>query len=343
MKHAILLSCVLLLFGCASSSDQIVHRRILAFGTVIDITVRHHDNNLMLSALDRVEQDFKKMHDIWHPWEPGTLTRTNQLLQTGHWFTASPSLLPLLEKSRALEIQSQHFFNPAIGKLVALWGFHRNDPNTPFEPNMQEINRIKTDIPSMLDIELDGIQMRGLNPDLQFDPGGIAKGFALELVMHTLEQYGLQHCIINAGGDIKVKGSHANRPWKIGIQHPRENAVLASIETLNDESIFTSGDYQRYYQSGNKRRHHIIDPITGRPVAHTMAVTVIHSDAATADAAATALLAAGENNLERVAKSMQLDKILLMNQAGQIIISTAMRKRVVFNGELKLEIKVIKL
>ena len=92
----IVLPLLLLISGCTAQPEAITqHRKILAFGTVINVSLRHHDPQLMEHALQRLETDFLTMHRIWHPWEPGALTRTNQLLQSGEWFTASTSVLPL--------------------------------------------------------------------------------------------------------------------------------------------------------------------------------------------------------------------------------------------------------
>ena len=334
----------LLIWGCSPQPASIVkHHQILAFGTIINITIRHQDSQLIDRAMQRLQTDFLTMHEIWHPWEPGALTRTNQLLQTGDWFTASTSLLPLILKSQELALKSGDFFNPAIGKLIKQWGFHRHDADQPFTPDMNAIKRLQSSIPNMQDIEIDGIAMRGLNADIQIDLGGIAKGYGIDQAIRTLRRMGIQHAIINAGGDLRVMGTHDNRPWKIGIQHPRKTSVLASIETLSDESIFTSGDYQRFYMQGEKRRHHIIDPQTGEPVSHTIAVTVIHPDATTADAAATALLVAGKQNMVNVARAMGIDYVLLMTSQGELFMNQAMQERLQIDESLKSTIHLINL
>lgn len=335
---------ITLIWGCTQpAKDHVRHHEILAFGTIINVTIRHHDDQLVDQAFKRLETDFLTMHRVWHPWEPGPLTRTNQLLQTGEWFTASTSILPLLKLSKTLSLQSFHFFNPAIGKLVGLWGFHRNNPDQPFAPDMQKIRLIQADIPNMDDVEIDGIRLRGHNPHLQLDLGGIAKGFGIDQAFETLQSLDIKHAIINAGGDLRAVGQHQDRPWTIGIQHPRQSTVLASIETLRDESIFTSGDYQRYYMQDSQRRHHIIDPRTGEPVSHTIAVTVIHPQAVVADAAATALLAGGKENMARIARSMGVEHVMLMSSDGEISLTEKMQQRLRLNEQLKLKLDLIAL
>ena len=321
--------CVLLILLTACSQDvgTIHQRSILAFGTVIDITLYHPDKMLARQAFQRLETDFQTMHRLWHPWNPGPLSRTNQLLQSGGWFSAAPSIYPLLLRSRELAIQSGHYFNPAIGKLVKLWGFHRNDPSTEIDIDQDELKRLQTDIPSMEDIEIDGIRMRGLHPDIQIDVGGIAKGYGIDRAIDTLKTMGINNAIINAGGDLRAIGKHGNHPWKIGIQRPRASGTLASLETLADESVFTSGDYQRFYTQNGRRIQHIIDPFRGLAVSETIAVTVIHTDATVADAAATALMVAGPKHWHSVAQRLGIKYVMLLDTKGSLHINPAMHKR----------------
>ena len=204
MRLAVLFICTLV-WGCSqNTSDHVRQHEILAFGTIITVTIRHHDDLLITRAFSRLETDFQTMHKIWHPWEPGSLTRTNQLLQTGEWFTASTSILPLIQASKSLAEKSGQLFNPAIGKLVELWGFHRNNPEQPFIPDMQQIKQVQANIPTMNDLQIDGIRLRANNPHIQLDLGGIAKGYGIDQAINTLRAMGIRNAIINAGGDLRA-------------------------------------------------------------------------------------------------------------------------------------------
>lgn len=317
---------ILMLSSC--ESPQVHHHRIPAFGTIVDIQIWHENKFLVQQAFQRLEQDFQTMHRVWHPWEPGPIKRTNQLLQSGEWFTAPTSVLPMLQEARRLSRLSQYYFSPVIGRLVELWGFHRHDPEQPFTPNTRLILDIQRDIPTIEDIEFDSIRLRGHNPYLQFDPGGIAKGYAIDLSMNTLKAYGIRNALINAGGDLSVMGKKGNSPWTIGIRHPRGKKVLASLHSMINESIFTSGDYQRYYLDNGARVQHIIDPFSGRPINHTVAATVIHGNATTADTAATALMAAGKSNWQKVTSSMDISHAMLLTRTGELHMTAAMNDRI---------------
>jgi FAD:protein FMN transferase len=88
-------------------------------------------------------------------------------------------------------------------------------------------------------------------------------------------------------------GSRQGRPWRIGIQHPRDPQKAMAVLTLEDAAIVTSGDYQRYFEADDKRYHHIFDPATGYPATRSQSVTVVAGSAALADALATAVFVLG--------------------------------------------------
>jgi len=146
--------------------------------------------------------------------------------------------------------------------------------------------------------------------------------------MTYLQSQGIANAVINAGGDLRVIGQHGERPWRIGIRHPRRDGVIAWIDAKTDESIFTSGDYERFYIHDDKRYHHILDPRTGYPAAGATSVTVIHVDAGLADAAATALFVAGPDRWHEIAHAMGVKYVMLIDAEGRIHMNPAMQKRV---------------
>ena len=115
--------------------------------------------------------------------------------------------------------------------------------------------------------------------------------------------------------------------------------MVATLELNANEAAFTSGDYERYFKNKNNQNnkdqhlHHIIDPRTGYPAAGTQSVTVLHQNAATADAAATALFIAGPKQWVEIAKSMNIKYVLLIDEEGKVHISQAMQERVKFEQQ----------
>lgn len=343
----------LLIFVFLSSACQqqkrTHHDTFLVFGTIINVTLLNIDDATAEKAFRHIREDLKIMHSIWHVWEPGSLMRTNSLLAYTKEFSAPPSVLELVHVAKKLAIQSEHLFNPAIGKLIALWGFHsHNRPE--FIPSDEEIKALLKLNPTLENISIRGVRMNNTNPAVKIDLGGVAKGFAIDRLLNYLKTQGINNALIDTGGDLKVIGKHHERAWKIAIRDPRadpkkKETIVASLELKDNEAAFTSGDYERYFKNkknDDKHFHHIIDPRTGYPATGTQSVTVLHEDAATADAAATALFIAGPTQWTKIAKRMNIKHVLLIDEKGNIHLSFAMKDRIKLEQKRKI-VELVKL
>ncbi len=316
----------LLVAGC-QRADPVYNGRFLAFGTLVDLTISGVPHERAEAARTIIEQDFQQMHRAWHAWDPGPLGRVNLLLETTLPFSAPPSIIPLIIRGQELSARSNGLFNPAIARLIGAWGFHRDDPDGHHPPSPKTIARLLRQNPQMSDILLDGIQLRSTNPSVKLDFGAFGKGYGIDLAIRHLRELGIENAILNAGGDLQTIGSRNGRPWRIAIRHPSGDGVIATIESKGDEGIFTSGDYEKNFTWKGKRYHHIIDPRTGYPATGTTSVTVIHPDATTADAAATALFIAGPAQWHQVAERMGIRYVLLIDSEGTLHMTPGMKER----------------
>jgi thiamine biosynthesis lipoprotein len=128
--------------------------------------------------------------------------------------------------------------------------------------------------------------VRFANPRTKIGLGAIAKGYLVGRSIALLRSMGISDAIVEAGGDLQVSGSRDGSPWTVGLVHPRNGNVIASIALENGEAIVTSGDYERFVIFHGKRYHHIIDPKTGHPAEGMASVTVLCHDPTEADALA---------------------------------------------------------
>jgi thiamine biosynthesis lipoprotein len=124
------------------------------------------------------------------------------------------------------------------------------------------------------------------------DPSGVVKGWAIEHAAQMLESHGHESFLINAGGDIALRGERSpGTPWTIGIRDPHDPCALSiTIEAFGPLAVATSATYER--------GAHIVDPSTGRPVTELASVTVAGTDLALVDAYATAVFVMGEAGLD---------------------------------------------
>ncbi len=331
-----------LLSGCEQPAKQINYS-IFAFGTLIDITLYDVNQNQAEAAFEQLQKDFDFYHQHWSPWTDGDLAQLNSQLENSQAEKGNNNpdsnialplpehLVALIKTSIELSQQSEHFYNPTIGQLINLWQFHKYQDENIRPPANSQIQRLIKARPQMSDLSLNKQnRLINTNPSVSLNFGAFAKGYAIALEMKQLQKLGIQNAVINAGGDLSVIGQHGERLWNIGIRHPREQGILASIEVKHNESIFTSGDYERFYFYQGRRFHHILDPATGYPTTDAQSVTIMHQDAGRADAAATAIAVAGSQNWQRIAKNMGIRHVMLVDAKGNIHLTPAMHKRLKF-------------
>lgn len=321
---------LILLAGCAQKKKQFDYT-IFAFGTLIEISLFDVTKAQAEKAFAELQKDFDRFHRDWSPWTEGDLAKLNRQLQqqTGQPIEMPAHLLPIIKASFELSRQSDNFYNPTIGRLINLWQFHKYQDSDIQPPDASKIRALVAQNPKMSDMRLDSDnRLINTNPAVSLNFGAFAKGYAIGLEIQKLRSLGINNAVINAGGDLSVIGRHGERPWNIGIRHPRKQTLLASVEVGDNESVFTSGDYERFYTWQGKRYHHILDPRTGYPTQDTQSVTVIHTDPALADAAATALFVAGSRDWQRIARKMGLRYVMLVDARGEIYLTRAMMERV---------------
>lgn len=132
-------------------------------------------------------------------------------------------------------------------------------------------------------VDLDRSTVRFMRAGVRIDLGGIAKGYACDRAADLLRSRGIAHAIVTAGGDSRILGDRRGRPWVVGIRHPDDPSRVVARMPLEDAAISTSGDYERYFDEGGVRYHHIIDPRTGKSAGAVRSVTIIADDATTTE------------------------------------------------------------
>ena len=322
-----LLCLALLLTGCGG---QLHRQQAYVFGTLVEITVYGHDQARARQATDAVLKEFDRMHRDLHPWEPGPMQDLNQAIARGERrIPLPPGLGELIREATSYSEQGEELFNPAIGNLVQLWGFH-TDTFVPKLPDAKEIDRLVKAHPRMQDLSVEGDTLVSHNPAVRLDFGGYAKGLALDRAAAILKAQGVHDALINIGGNILALGQKGDTPWKVGIQHPRRAGALVVLELHAGEAIGTSGDYQRFFELDGKRYCHLIDPRSGRPAEQAEAVTVLtHGTHAgtLSDVASKPLFIAGLADWRRMAAKMGIDAALFVAANGQISVTRALAGR----------------
>ncbi len=327
----LIIICLILLTACQRDQEQ--SAELFVFGTIIEIKLWGASPEEAGHAFSELQQMFQGMHRDWHAWEPGRLTNINKAFSEGRSAIADKDIVEMVRRSQQIEVSTGGRFNPAIGALIQLWGFHTSDyPITGPPPLQLRISEILEQKPSSTDIRINGIELSSDNPAVQLDFGGIAKGYAVDLTIARLRDLGIGNAIVNAGGDLRAMGSHGDRPWRVAIRKPG-GGNIGSIQVHGDEAIFTSGNYERFRQDQTERYPHILNPNTGWPAKDISSVTVVTDEGLLADAAATALIVAGLEHWSEVAHALDLDQVAVVDESGTVYLTPEMEKRIQFSGD----------
>lgn len=346
LRHVLYcLAICLMLPGCNQPSEE--KAEFFVFGTLVEVSLAGASPDTTRAAFSELQAMFQYMHREWHAWEPGQLVGINQAIEAGNPAMADANLATLIQQSQFFENASEGRFNPAIGKLVGLWGFHTSDYPIQSEiPSAAEIATLVAAHPSTGNLQLRLLgqnqwEVLSSNPAVQLDFGAIAKGYAVDLAIEALKHRQLTGAIVNAGGDLRAFGNANGRPWRVAVENPL-GGIIGVVEVDTDESVFTSGNYQRFGEDSSGFRYaHILDPRTGWPVSEVLSATVIAESGIAADAAATALVVGGLEEWAEVAAGMNLDALLLTDKNGKVHLTRAMQVRLKFVDDSAREVVLL--
>ena len=326
---ALLGAVALLLAGCGRES--IHQQESYVFGTRVEILTWDASETESRAAVGEVLREFDRLHRAYHAWEPSELTTLNTAIAAGkQHIPVSAELATMLRDAQRIAATGDELFDPALGQLIALWGFH-TDTFKPITPDPSALAALIRAKPQMADLQIgDDNTVSSRNPAVKLDLGGYGKGYALDRAAEILHARGVNNALINIGGNVMALGSKGDQPWRVGIQHPREPRPLATLPLRDGEAIGTSGDYQRYFELDGVRYCHLIDPRTGQPARGTEAVTILITPRAHAgtlsDAASKPVYLGGERWRE-YARRFGIDHALRVDAEGHIQVTQALRDR----------------
>lgn len=325
---AVCLAFLVVLSGCAERPPY--KQQAYVFGTLVEVSVYGEPEDKARVAVAAVLAEFDRLHRLLHAWEPSELERINEAIVAGRPSDpAPPEVIGLLQDAGRWSARSDGLFNPAIGNLIGLWGFH-SDTFAARLPDAAEVARLVKANPGMADLSYQGGRVASRNPAVRLDLGGYAKGYALERAAALLREHGVANALVNIGGNILAIGRHGDRPWKVGIQHPRLAGAIATLELRDGEAIGTSGDYQRYFEKDGKRYCHLIDPRTGWPADATQAVTVLvrgEHAGTRSDVTSKPMFIVGPAAWRAMAARMGVADVLFIDAAGRASATRSMAGR----------------
>ena len=232
----------------------------------------------------------------------------------------SPLIWELLNISKKFYEISDYSFDVTAGPLIKQWGFYKKQNKL---PSAQDIIKAKSNV-GFNNIIIKKDKIRFNKKGIKIDFGGIAKGFAIDKAIEELERNGFKSGFINLGGNIRTlsKLPKDKENFKIGIKNPKDKNRLLGTIKIKDNSISTSGNYERYVTINGKRYTHIINPKTGMPVEGMLSVTVVTPFAVEADALSTAIFINGAEFAKKLkGKYPNINILIISEKDNKIIIN----------------------
>ncbi|MBW1687495.1 MAG: FAD:protein FMN transferase [Deltaproteobacteria bacterium] len=270
---------------------------------------------------DRVAAVLERVDRGMSTWrEDAELARFNRQAELTA-FEFSAETRGVIVAALAIARETNGAFDPTVGPLVALWGF---GPDAALEePTEQELERQRARVGwPLLAWDREGRMLRRL-PGVQLDLSAIAKGYAVDAIVRELVRDRPLGLLVEVGGEVRALGTTLRgEPWRLGIQDPTASGdELEAVIALTGAALATSGDYRNLRVVAGKRRSHVIDPRTGRPLDNRVAsASVVAPTCMEADAAATALMVLGPDlGMAWVEERPWLDALLLLRRGDEIV------------------------
>ena len=299
--------------------DTLVVLEGQTFGSIAyHIKYKDEDSRDFKSEIDSLLNRFNDALSHYRPdSELSTFNRDSVLIFKSEFF------LPILKTSEKIYKLSNGSFNPAVMPLVNAWGF---GPDDSIEPDAPTIDSLLT-ITDYTLIDFNESQVWKMDKRVQLDFSAIAKGYGVDVVAELLESHGIKDYFVEIGGELVCRGTNAKgNPWRIGIIDPASDILnqsfIATVDVIN-LAVATSANNFNYVIIDGIKYTHTIDPKTGYPAKHSiLSATVFASDCMTADALATAFMAAGVEEAQKMLQQTEgIDALLIYSDANGVVVT----------------------
>ncbi len=248
---------------------------IAAMGSLYTIAAYGEDRAQLSSGVEAALQEARRIDDLLSNYK-----RQSELSEVNRDAARKPvkvstELFDLLEKCQQYSRLSDGAFDWTVGPLMRVWGFHRDSGRL---PGREEIQQAMKSV-GYQHIHLDR-QERTVSFDtsgVDLDPGGVGKGYAVDRMADVLRDAGIHSALISAAGSsiYAIGAPPGEKGWYVRIRDPKSEQVTAGEVYLKDESLSTSGSYEKFFEADGKIYSHIMDPRTGYPAQGMLSVSVV--------------------------------------------------------------------
>ena len=294
-------------------------------GSEVRLSAWTADEKNALAAFGHVFDDFDYLDRLLSVWHEGSDISKLNAAAGREPVRVDAVTIEVLRTARQVSEYTDGKFDVTFGALSGLWKFdHDQDGSIPARADVAARLRLI----DYRDLAIDPaastafLRRSGMRAHL----GGIGKGFAVDRAVLMLRSHGINDFMIQSGGDLYAGGRRGDRPWRLGIQDPRADRTFASLD-LSNETLSTSGDYERFFVKDGRRYHHILDPDTGEPARGSRSVTIVTGRAALADGLSTGVFILGpERGMQLIERLPDVEGVIV-SDTNHVLVSSGLRGR----------------
>ena len=280
-------------------------------GTRVAVQLWSEDPALAQRAIDAVIAEMHRTDELMSTYKPGSQLSQVNAHAYERQVQVDADIIDVVEKALGYSRLSDGVFDVTYASVGYLFDYRKHVHPTDAQ--------IAAALPAVdyrqVVVDHDARTIRFLKPGMRIDLGGIAKGWAVDRGIDILRELGIEHAMVNAGGDTRLLGDRRGKPWIVGIRDPRNEGKVVTRIPLQDEALSTSGDYERYFEEDGVRYHHILEPGTGRSPKAVRSVTVIGPTATHTDGLTKPVFILGvERGLEFIRKVKDAEAIIVDNE-----------------------------
>jgi thiamine biosynthesis lipoprotein len=247
-----------------------------AMGSTYSIALYGYDRIKMEAAADAAFDEVRRLDELLSNYQPGSQWSEVNRNAASRPVKVSPELFDLLSACFEYSRESEGAFDITVGPLMKVWGFYKGSGHLPHKP---EVAAALAKV-GYRHVQLDRAAqtVRFDRPGVEMDPGGVGKGYAVDRMVEVLRQNGVQIALVaGSGSSIYGMGAPPDEPrgWPVKIKDPWDNRKTLAEVWLKDNSLSTSGSYEKFFRAEGRIYAHIMDPRTGYPAQGSVSVSVV--------------------------------------------------------------------
>jgi thiamine biosynthesis lipoprotein len=278
LKHFVLVLFLACASGVALRASEVLRLEANAdaMGSTYSVILYGEDRNKLEAASEAAFDEARRIDLLLSNYKPESEWSQINREAADHPVRVSKELFELLTACNNYSRKSEGTFDITVGPLMKIWGFYKGSGHLPQPGDVkQAMGQI-----GYQNIVLDPSKQTVFfsKPGLSLDPGGVGKGYAVDRMVEILKKEGIQSALVSGGGSsIYCLGNPPDEPagWRVEIKDPHDELKAAAEITLKNQSLSTSGSYEKFFMAEGKTFSHIMDPRTGYPAQGTLSVSVI--------------------------------------------------------------------